>query len=87
MGDSCHRKMNWLVMCRCGVEFDLRTAPWCNHQPIYTKLCPNGHCICHLLNDSEKWRVATEEEKKYGFGFMLKEEYGGIQSSGESENE
>lgn len=69
---------NYIVECRCGAKFNLIIAPWCEHVPTHTKLCPYGHCICHLLDDKEKWRKATEKEKQYEFEFMLKEEYGGI---------
>ncbi len=66
------------VKCHCGAEVDLLEAPWCGHKRIKTKLCPNGHCICHKLDKKEQWRPATEEERKFGFEMMLKEEYGGI---------
>jgi hypothetical protein len=71
----------WLVTCRCGVTFDLRTAPWCHHQPIPTKLCPNGHCICHKLKEEGIWRPATTTEQQAGFGFMLREEFGGVKEA------
>jgi hypothetical protein len=70
--------VRYFVKCgECDETFDLRFAPWCDHQPLHTKLCPNGHCICHLLPQADKWRVATELEQKYGFKTMLKEEFGG----------
>jgi len=78
---------SYIVKCRCGIEFDLTKAPWCNHDPIHTKLCPNGHCICHLLDDKERWREATEEEKRHGFEVMLKEEFGGVRASAPSKEE
>jgi len=75
-------KSKWIVKCRCGVEFDLRTAPWCGHNAResaqQTKMCPNGHCICHLLGDMTKFRLANDEEREAGFSVMLKEEYGGV---------
>jgi hypothetical protein len=66
------------VTCRCGTEFDLAKAPWCNHEGTKTKMCPNGHCICHKLKNKKQWRPATGNEKKQGFGMMLREEYGGV---------
>jgi hypothetical protein len=69
-------EQQWIVTCRCGITFDLRTAPWCHHQPITTKLCPRGHCICHKLKDNV-WRPATPTEQALGFGFMLREQFGG----------
>jgi len=68
---------NWIVKCKCGIKIDLKKANWCSHRPTFTKLCPKGHCICHLLDESEKFRPATNEEREYGFGFMLREGYGG----------
>jgi len=69
----------WMVRCTtCGKEFNLKTASWCEHEPTKTKLCPSGHCICHIVHQYSKFREATEEEKKYGFDFMLKQEYGGV---------
>jgi len=71
--------MNMYVKCgTCDVEFDLAKAPWCNHDDPKTKMCPNGHCICHKLIYKKQWRPANEEERKLGFGTMLKEEYGGV---------
>jgi hypothetical protein len=69
------------ITCKCGVVFNLADAPWCEHEPRRTKLCPNGHCICHLLGDIEKWRLATDAEKKLGFELMLTEECGGVEES------
>lgn len=66
------------VKCSCGSRFDLAKAPWCNHHGTKTKMCPKGHCICHKLEQKEQWRPANEEERKLGFGSMLKEEYGGV---------
>lgn len=82
--DSSYPTMNSLIKCRCGVEFDLRAAPWCScgqSHTYETKLCPNGHCVCHLLDDLERWRDATKQENQYGFIIMLKEEYGGVHPS------
>ena len=78
------KKMNksFIVKCRtCGIEFDLTEAEWCDKHFLYgtaTKLCPNGHCICNELKERQKWRLATPEEKKYGFELMLREQYGGV---------
>ncbi len=73
-----------MVKCRCGVEFDLAEAPWCDHPNPntrqHTKMCPNGHCICYLLDIPGHWRPATEEEQKLGFGVMLREEHGGVKT-------
>jgi len=79
--------MSYVVNCRCGTEFDLTTAPWCEHRPTYTKLCPNGHCICHLLKNDERWREPTKDDRQHGFEFMLKEEYGGVRLSTQTANE
>jgi hypothetical protein len=75
---------NWMVSCpRCGVEFDLREASWCKHQPLPTKLCPNGHCICGKLKE-DVWREATPEEHRHGFLFMLREAFGGKEEAKET---
>jgi len=68
------------VTCRCGATFNLAEAPWCNCDGVKTKLCPNGHCICHKLKDKELWRPATPAEQNYGFGSMLKEKHGGVKT-------
>jgi hypothetical protein len=80
---ACSAKKTMMVTCRCGMVFDLVEAPWCGHDPlasIHTKECPNGHCICHKLGKKEQWRPASEDERKLGFGIMLKEEFGGVVS-------
>ena len=68
------------VVCRCGDRFNLAKAPWCNCEGIKTKLCSNGHCICHKLKDTTVWRPATKSEQNMGFGWMLKEEHGGVET-------
>lgn len=75
---ECEKTVKKIVRCRCGEELDLTTAKWCEHYPIKTKLCPKGHCICHLLKHKHKWREATDEERKHGFETMLKEKFGGV---------
>lgn len=71
-------RKSWRVKCaHCGVEFDLRTAAWCDHQPLKSKLCPKGHCICHMMGNHEAFRPATQDEYLHGFLFMLRKEYGG----------
>ena len=74
-------KKDMHVTCRCGERFDLAEAPWCkckNKFGVSTKMCPNGHCICHKLDDKKCWRPATVKEIGFGFGSMLKEEFGGV---------
>jgi len=69
--------MEKIVKCvTCEIEFDLLKAKLCDHNPIKTMMCPNGHCICNLPIGN--FRPSTKEEQKFGFVFMLKQEFGGL---------